>query len=125
MKIAMASISVYDPVEAFMFYTQKLGFRERLFMYEQKLAIVVSPEDAEGTALLLEPRGGHGSDAYFDGLYNSGLPAIVFGTDDIEAEFERLKDAGVVFRQPPTKTDRGTQALFEDTCGNLIQLFQA
>lgn len=125
MKIAVTSVSVYDPVVAFMFYTQKLGFRERLFEPEHGLAIVVSPEDEDGTALLLEPRGGQGSDAYFDGLYNSGLPAIVFSTDDIDAEFERLKDAGIVFRQPPTNTGRGTQALFEDTCGNLIQLFQA
>ncbi len=54
MKIAMTSISVRDPIEAFMFYTQKLGFKEKLFMPEMKLAIVVSPEDEDGTSLLLE-----------------------------------------------------------------------
>lgn len=107
-----------------MFYTQKLGFKEKLFMPERKLAIVVSPEDEDGTQLLLQERGRLGSDIYFDSLYSAGLPAIVLGTDDIDAEFEKLKDAGVVFRQPPTKTDRGNEALFEDNCGNLIKLYQ-
>jgi predicted enzyme related to lactoylglutathione lyase len=125
MKIAMTSISVNDPIEAFMFYTQKLGFKEKLFMPEMKLAIVVSPEDKEGTTLLLEPRGNLGSDIFFDGIYNAGMPVIVFGVDDVDAEFERLKDKGVVFKQAPTKTEWGTQAIFDDTCGNFIQIHQA
>ncbi len=75
-----------------MFYTQKLGFKEKLFMPEMKLAIVVSPEDTEGTTLLLEPRGNLGSDIFFDGIYDAGMPVIVFGVKDVEAEFERLKD---------------------------------
>jgi predicted enzyme related to lactoylglutathione lyase len=124
MKIAMTSISVKDPIEAFMFYTQKLGFKERVFMPEMKLAIVVSPEDEDGTTLLLEPRGNLGSDIFFDGIYNAGLPVIILGTDDVEAEFERLKDKGVVFKQAPTKTEWGTQAIFDDTCGNFIQIHQ-
>jgi predicted enzyme related to lactoylglutathione lyase len=124
MKIAMTSVPVIDPIAAFMFYTEKLGFKEKLYMPEMKLAVVVSPEDADGTALLLEPRGNLNSDVYFEGIYNTGLPVIVFGTDDIDAEFERLKDAGVVFRQPPTKTEWGTQAVFDDTCGNFIQIHQ-
>jgi len=124
MNIAMTSVPVIDPIAAFMFYTEKLGFREKLYMPEMKLAVVVSPEDADGTALLLEPRGNLNSDVYFEGIYNAGLPVIVFGTDDIDAEFERLKDAGVVFRQPPTKTEWGTQAVFDDTCGNFIQIHQ-
>jgi predicted enzyme related to lactoylglutathione lyase len=124
MKIAMTSVPVIDPIAAFMFYTEKLGFKEKLYMPEMKLAVVVSPEDADGTALLLEPRGNLNSDVYFEGIYNTGLPVIVFGTDDIDAEFERLKDAGVVFRQPPTKTEWGMQAIFDDTCGNFIQIHQ-
>lgn len=124
MKIAMTSISVRDPIEAFMFYTQKLGFKEKLFMPEMKLAIVVSPEDEDGTSLLLEPRGNLGSDIFFDGIYNAGMPVIIFGTNDVEAEFERLKRKGVVFKQAPTKTEWGTQAIFDDTCGNFIQIHQ-
>ena len=124
MRIAMTSVSVRDPIEAFMFYTQKLGFKEKLFMPEMKLAIVVSPEDEDGTTLLLEPRGNLGSDIFFDGIYNAGMPVIVFGVDNVEAEFERLKDKGVVFKQAPTKTEWGTPAIFDDTCGNFIQIHQ-
>ena len=87
MKIAMTSVSVNDPIEAFMFYTQKLGFKEKLYMPEMKLAIVVSPEDPDGTTLLLEPRGNLGSDIFFDSVYNAGLPVIIFGVDNVEAEF--------------------------------------
>jgi predicted enzyme related to lactoylglutathione lyase len=125
MKIAMTSISVNDPIEAFMFYTQKLGFKEKLFNPEMKLAIVVSPEDEDGTTLLLETRGNLGSDIFFDGIYNAGMPVIVFGVDDVEAEFERLKDKGIVFKQAPTKTEWGTQAIFDDTCGNFVQIHQS
>ena len=124
MKVALTSISVNDPIEAFMFYTQKLGFLEKMYKPEMKLAIVVSPEDPDGTAILLEPRGNLGSDIFYDGIYNAGMPVIVFGVDDVEAEFERLKDKGVVFKQAPTKTEWGTQAIFDDTCGNFIQIHQ-
>jgi catechol 2,3-dioxygenase-like lactoylglutathione lyase family enzyme len=124
MKVALTSISVRDPIEAFMFYTQKLGFLEKTYLPEMKLAIVVSPEDPDGTAILLEPRGNLGSDIFFDGIYNAGMPVIVFGVDDVAAEFERLKDKGVVFKQAPTKTEWGTQAIFDDTCGNFIQIHQ-
>jgi predicted enzyme related to lactoylglutathione lyase len=58
-------------------------------------------------------------------VYEANLPIIVFGTDDIQREYERLKGLGVTFRQEPTKTDQGIEAVFDDTCGNLIQLMQA
>ena len=93
-------------------------------MPEMQLAIVVSPEDPNGTALLLEPRGNLNSNEYFEGIYNAGLPVIVFGVDDIQKEYNRLKTLGVAFRKEPTKTEWGTETLFEDTCGNLIQLHQ-
>ncbi len=125
MKIAMTSVSVIDPIAAFKFYTETLGFVEKLYMPEMFLAIVVSPEDKDGTTLLLEPRGGLGSDKFFEGIYNEGVPVIIFGTDDVQAEYERLKALGVVFKQEPTKTDWGTQAIFDDTCGNYIQIYQA
>lgn len=124
MKIAMTSVPVKDPLAAFTFYTEKLGFKEKLYMPEAYLAIVVSPEDTEGTTLLLEPRGGYGSDKYYEGIYEAGLPVIIFGVDDVGKEYERLKDLGIVFKQEPTKTEWGIQAVFDDTCGNYIQLHQ-
>jgi predicted enzyme related to lactoylglutathione lyase len=124
MKIALTSVSVVDPLKAFKFYTDVLGFQEKLYLPDMYLAIVVAPDEPEGTALLLEPRGNLGSKEFFEGIYNANLPVIIFGTKDIEADYERLKAKGVVFRKPPTKTEWGTETLFEDTCGNLIQLHQ-
>jgi len=85
---------------------------------------VVSPEEPDGTGLLLEPRGTSFAKTYQESLYKAGIPAIVFGVEDIQKEYERLKKLGVVFRSEPTKTEWGTQVLFEDTCGNIIQLYQ-
>lgn len=124
MKIVIASVSVIDPIAAFKFYTETLGFVEKLYQPEMFIAIVVSPEDPNGTTLLLEPRGGYGSDKYYDGIYEAKLPVIIFGTDDVQAEYERLKALGVTFTQEPTKTDWGTQAIFDDTCGNFAQIHQ-
>jgi catechol 2,3-dioxygenase-like lactoylglutathione lyase family enzyme len=103
MKIALTSVSVNDPVEAFKFYTEKLGFIEKMYMPEMFLAIVVSPEDRDGTAILLEPRGNLGSREFFDGIYNAGMPVIIFGVDDVQTEYEKLKELGVIFKQEPTK----------------------
>jgi catechol 2,3-dioxygenase-like lactoylglutathione lyase family enzyme len=125
MKISLVSISVPDPVAAHKFYTETLGFKSKMFMPEMMLAIVASPEDENGTAVLLEPRGNYGSKEFFDGIYAANLPVIVFGTDNIQRDYENLKAKGVVFRGEPKKTEWGTQVNFEDTCGNLIQLHQA
>jgi len=125
MKIAMTSVHVDDPIKAFKFYTEVLGFNERLYMPEHFLAIVTSPEDPNGTGLLLEPSDNPIARAYKEGLYNSDIPCIVFGVDDAQKEYERLTARGVVFKQAPTKTDFGTQAVFDDTQGNLIQIHQA
>jgi predicted enzyme related to lactoylglutathione lyase len=122
MKIGLTSVSVNDPIAAFKFYTEKLGFVEKMYVPGMFLAIVVSPEDKDGTALLLEPRGNLGSREFFDGIYDAGLPVIIFGSDDVQADYERLKGLGVVFKQEPTKTEWGTQAIFDDTCGNWIQI---
>lgn len=125
MNIALVSVPVNNPLEAFKFYTEVLGFKEKLFMPEAMLAIVVSPEQPDGTALLLEPNTTPFFKTFQDEVYKAGLPPIVFGVKDIHAEYERLKKAGVVFRGEPKKSDWGMQVLFEDTCGNLIQLHQA
>ncbi|MBC7813701.1 MAG: VOC family protein [Burkholderiales bacterium] len=124
MKIAMTSVHVDDPIKAFKFYTEVLGFNERLYMPEHFLAIVASPEDPNGTGLLLEPSDNPIARAYKEGLYSSDIPCIVFGVDDAQKEYERLTARGVVFKQVPTKTDFGTQAVFDDTQGNLIQIHQ-
>ena len=125
MKIALTSVSVKDPIEAFKFYTEKLSFQEKMYMPDMLLAIVVSPEDPDGTAILLEPRGNLGSDTFYNGIYDAGLPVIIFGTDDIHADYERLKANGVEFKSEPQQTEWGTQVIFDDTCGNFIQIHQA
>lgn len=124
MKIALTSVFVHDPNEAFRFYTETLGFVKKIHIPEAFLAIVASPEEPDGTGLLLEPNHSPIAKSYQEGLYKAGIPVIVFGTDDIQGEYERLKGRGVVFTKEPTKTDYGMEALFEDTCGNLIQLHQ-
>jgi predicted enzyme related to lactoylglutathione lyase len=125
MKIALTSVFVDDPIKAFKFYTEVLGFVEKMYMPEAYLAIVVSPEQPDGTALLLEPNGNLGADTFQKTVYEAGLPIIVFGVEDIQKEYEKLKKRGVVFRGEPEKTEWGTQVLFEDGCGNLIQIHQA
>ena len=124
MKIGLTNVFVNNALDAFRFYTEKLGFTEKLFVPEAQLAIVVSPEDRDGTALLLEPNENPIAKSYQDAIYQAGLTIIVFTVTDIHNEYERLKSLGVVFRQEPTKTEWGTQAIFDDTCGNLIQLHQ-
>jgi predicted enzyme related to lactoylglutathione lyase len=124
-KIALTSVFVDDPNRAHAFYTEKLGFVSKLHMPEHWLAIVASAADPDGTALLLEPNKNLGADTFQKAVYDANLPIIVFGTEDIAKEYERLKSLGVTFRSGPTKTDQGIEAIFEDTCGNLIQLMQA
>ena len=125
MKIALTSVTVDDPGKAHQFYTEVLGFVTRMFIPEANLAIVVSPEEPEGTGLLLEPNDNPAAKTFQEAIYSQGLPAIVFGVEDIQAEYESLKKRGVVFQGEPTKTEWGTQVVFDDTCGNLIQLHQA
>ena len=124
MKIMLTSLPVNNPIDAFTFYTEVLGFVKRLYIPEAVLAIVASPEEPDGTGLLLEPNNNPISKTFQEAVYQAGLPIIVFGTADIQQEYERLKARGVVFRKEPTKTDWGIEAIFEDACGNLIQLAQ-
>lgn len=125
MKIQLTSVFVDDPVKAFRFYTEKLGFVERMFVPEAQLAIVASPEQPDGTGLLLEPNGNLGAKQFQDGVYKAGLPIIVFGVDDIQKEVEILRGRGVKITQEPTKADWGTHAVFDDDNGNLIQIVEA
>ena len=124
MKITLTSVPVNNPIDAFTFYTEVLGFVKRRYIPEAVLAIVASPEEPDGTGLLLEPNNNPISKTFQEAVYQAGLPLIVFGTADIQQEYSRLRALGVVFRTEPTKTDWGIEAIFEDTCGNLIQLAQ-
>jgi predicted enzyme related to lactoylglutathione lyase len=124
MKIRLTSIYVEDTFKAFKFYTEVLGFDQRYYLPEGYLAIVASPEEPNGTGLLLEPNSNPIASNYQKALYESNIPVIVFSVDDIEEEHERLKSKKVVFTMEPTQTDWGTEAVFDDTCGNLIKLLQ-
>ncbi len=122
MRISLTSVFVEDPVEAHAFYTEVLGFRSKEFVPDAQLAVVVSPEDPDGTALLLEPRGDSFAKSYQESVYNAGLPIIVFGADDVQAERSKLESKGITFRDDLAKPDWGLQNIFEDTFGNLIML---
>lgn len=124
MKIALTSVFVNDPHQALKFYTEVLGFVTKQYVPEAHLAIVVSPEEPDGTGLLLEPNENPIAKPYQQALYNAGIPAIVLGVQDLQKEYERLKNAGVTFQSKPVKNEYGNQAAFDDTCGNFILLHQ-
>jgi len=124
MKIKMTSVLVSDPNEALKFYTEILGFQTLMHMPEMRLAIVVDPKNPDGTALMLEPNETPFAKTFQETAYEKGLPVIVFGSDDVVAEYERLKSKGVVFKSEPKKTEWGTLAVFDDTFGNYIQIHQ-
>jgi hypothetical protein len=91
---------------------------------EYKWLTVVSPEAPDGVELLLEPMAFPPAKVYQQALFNAGIPYTFFGVADIQAEYERLLGLGVVFKTPPTSMGPVTYALFEDTCGNLVQMVQ-
>jgi predicted enzyme related to lactoylglutathione lyase len=123
-KIALTSVFVHSPMDAFKFYTEVLGFIPRMYVPAADIAIVASPEQPDGTGLLLEPNDNPVAKTYQEAVYTMGLPVIIFGVDDIQAEYQRLKRLGVTFRGEPQRADWGAHVLLEDTCGNLIQLHQ-
>ena len=113
-----------DVVATVRFYTDVLGFvkEKDIPMGGPRFLTVVSPEGSTGVELLLEPLGHPASAPFQKALFDSGVPAASFGSNDIHGEYERLKARGVTFRKPPTQAGPVTIAVFEDTCGNLIQL---
>jgi len=126
MKIVITSVMVDDQAKALAFYTEKLGFQKEkdIPLGEFRWLTVVSPEGAHGVELLLEPMGHPAAAPFQKALFDSNTPATSFGSDDVKAEFERLSQKGVIFRKPPTQMGPVTIAVFEDTCGNLIQIAQ-
>jgi catechol 2,3-dioxygenase-like lactoylglutathione lyase family enzyme len=124
MKISLTSVYVDDQAKALAFYTDVLGFRKHhdVPLGEDSWLTVVSPSAPDGPELLLEPAGHPAVKPYRDALVADGIPLAQFAVDDVEAEYDRLRAAGVEFTQPPTDLGPVTTAVFDDTCGNLIQL---
>jgi catechol 2,3-dioxygenase-like lactoylglutathione lyase family enzyme len=124
MRISLTSVYVDDQAKALAFYTGVLGFQKRhdIPLGSDSWLTVVSPEAPEGTELLLEPAGHAAVKPYRDALVADGIPLAQFAVDDVRAEHERLLAAGVEFTMPPTDAGPVTVAVFNDTCGNLIQI---
>ena len=127
MRIALTSVYVDDQAKALAFYTDVLGFvkKQDIPLGESRWLTVVSPDDPDGTELLLEPDGHPAARPFKEALVNDGIPFTSFGVDDVHAEFERLEGLGVRFTQPPVQMGPVTMAVFDDTCGNLIQIAEA
>ena len=127
MKIILTSVMIDDQDKALKFYTEVLGFVKKndIPMGEARWLTVVSPEGPDGVELLLEPMGFPPARTYQKALFEAGIPLTSFAIDDIQKEYERMKKLGVVFKMAPTKMGPVTIAVFEDTCGNLIQMAQA
>ena len=124
MKIVLTSVYVGDQAKALAFYTDVLGFvkKEDVPIGEHRWLTVVSPEEPEGTQLLLEPDSHPAAVPFKQALMADGIPFTSFGVTDVKAEFERLKGLGVRFTQEPVHMGPVTTAVLDDTCGNLIQI---
>ncbi|MFJ6442842.1 VOC family protein [Streptomyces sp. NPDC091649] len=125
MRITLTSVFVEDQEKALRFYTDVLGFVKKHDVPlggEARWLTVVSPEDPEGTELLLEPNKHPAVKPYTNALVEDGIPATAFAVDDVRAEFERLSGLGVRFTQEPLEMGTVTTAVLDDTCGNLIQI---
>ncbi|OMI40904.1 VOC family protein [Streptomyces sparsogenes] len=124
MKIYVTSVFVDDQDKALRFYTDVLGFVKKhdIPLGAARWLTVVSPEDPDGTELLLEPSGHPAVPPYKTALVEDGIPAASFAVDDVRAEFDRLRELGVRFTQEPLEMGTVTTAVLDDTCGNLIQI---
>ncbi len=126
MKIELTSVFVNDQEKALRFYTEILGFIKKsdISAGKYRWLTVVSSEDQDGTQLHLEPNNNPAAKAYQEAIFKQGIPATSFFVEDIQKEHGRLKKLGVKFIMEPTKVTGSTIAVFDDTCGNLIQITQ-
>jgi catechol 2,3-dioxygenase-like lactoylglutathione lyase family enzyme len=126
MKIFITSVFVDDQAKALKFYTEVLGFVKKndVTAGTYRWLTVVSPEGPADIELLLEPNENPVAKTFQKGIHDAGIPANMFRVADIQKEYERLKNLGVRFVSPPTKTGPATSAVLEDTCGNLITIVQ-
>jgi predicted enzyme related to lactoylglutathione lyase len=126
MKIKMTSIYVDDQSKALRFYTEVLGFAKKSDFSNgpYRWLTVASAEEPDGTELQLALNNNPAAKTYQQAIFQQGQPAAMFFTDDIKADYERMKSAGGEFTKPPTDVTGSTIAMLNDTCGNLIQLTQ-
>lgn len=126
MKIKLTSVYVDDQDKALRFYTEVLGFVKKADFSQGQFRwlTVASPEEPEGTELQLALNNNPAAAAYQQAIFQQGQPAIMFYTDDVKGDYERIKAAGGEFTMPPTDVTASTIAILNDTCGNLIQLVQ-
>lgn len=124
MRIYVTSVLVDDQDKALKFYTEVLGFvkKTEVPVGDARWLTVVSAEDTEGTELLLEPDGHPAVGPFKQALVEDGIPFTSFAVDDVHREYDRLRSAGVRFTQEPLDIGGVTSAVFDDTCGNLIQI---
>jgi predicted enzyme related to lactoylglutathione lyase len=126
MRIKLNSIFVNDQEKALRFYTDVLGFRKKqdFPVGGARWITVVSPEGPDDLELVLEPNGHPAASAYQSALMKDGIPCTALESTNIESEVKRLKEKGVVFTVEPTNAGTVIIAIFSDTCGNLIQIYQ-
>lgn len=124
MRITLTSVFVDDQKDAERFYTDVLGFAKKhdVQVGEDRWLTVVSPQAPDGTELLLEPSGHPAVGPFRQALIADGIPFAQFTVDDVHAEYKRLRELGVRFTQEPADMGNVTTAVFDDTCGNLIQI---
>jgi len=125
-KIKLNSIIVRDQDQALKFYTEVLGFEKKIDFPagKHRWLTVVSPDEPNSAQLVLEPDANPAAAEYQRALHKAGIPSTAFEVDDIEGECRRLKDLGVEFTSEPTNQGFVVLAAFDDTCGNLIQIYQ-
>ena len=126
MKIVVTSVFVDDQDKALQFYTRVLGFikKTEIPLGAARWLTVVAPDEPNGTELLLEPDGHPAVGPFKRALVEDGIPFTSFAVEDVHAEYQRLRTAGVHFTQPPVEMGPVTTAVLDDTCGNLIQIAQ-
>ena len=126
LKIKLTSVLVEDQDKALKFYTEVLGFvkSKEISLGKAKWLTVVSPDGPKDIELLLEPNDNPAAKTFQAALHEQGIPLTAFAVDHIQHEYDRLRRLGVVFRGEPARMGPTTVALFDDTCGNLIQLYQ-
>jgi catechol 2,3-dioxygenase-like lactoylglutathione lyase family enzyme len=127
LRIYITSVLVDDQEKALQFYTDVLGFVKKhdIPLGEARWLTVVSPENPEGPELALEPDSHPAARPFKESLAADGIPVTSFAVDDVPAEFERLRGLGVQFTQEPLEMGGVTTAVFDDSCGNLIQIAKA
>jgi len=126
LKIKLTSIYVDDQEKALRFYTDVLGFVKKTDFSQGtfRWLTVASPEEPDGTELRVALNDNPAAKTYQQAMFQQGRPAAMFYTDDVQADYERIKACGTEFTMPPTQVTGSTIAMVNDTCGNLIQLAQ-